>query len=152
MLVIDRQDADRGPRRSRTIDLALGRDPRAQPQPREPWLRATWLIDDRPSQAAYAAPEHIAHDDELVKRFETWNPREHLAEAVSRWAPRSARRGFRIEPKRTLASGRIPPPCSAKPPVAFVQGTSGLEHAVHLPCASRRAASDEIGGARVRLR
>ncbi len=37
------------------------------------------LIEDRPSQAPFVAPAHVAHDDELVKKFETWT-RRHLAE------------------------------------------------------------------------
>jgi transcriptional regulator GlxA family with amidase domain len=30
------------------------------------------VLDDRASQAAFVASDHVAYDDELVKRFETW--------------------------------------------------------------------------------
>lgn len=82
------------------------------------------LIDDRPSQATFAAPAHIAHDDELVKRFETWI-RGHLAEPFA--LPRVARQLGASE--RTLQ--RRIRAVLGKPPVAFVQDLR-LERAVHL--------------------
>ena len=49
------------------------------------------LFDDRPSQAPFVAPSHVAYDDELVKRFDRW-VRRHLREPFE-LGPRSARRG-----------------------------------------------------------
>jgi transcriptional regulator GlxA family with amidase domain len=36
------------------------------------------VYDARPSQAAYMLPDHLAHTDPLVERFEAW-ARRHLA-------------------------------------------------------------------------
>src|SRR5262249_20604940 len=77
MLVIDRQTLTAGAALAH-LDLAL-----AVIRERSPSLASLvarhLLIDDRPSQAVYTAPEHIAHDDEVVKRFEAWI-RGHLAQ------------------------------------------------------------------------
>lgn len=36
-------------------------------------LAARYLVmDPRPSQAAYAIPDHLAHTDSIVERFEHW--------------------------------------------------------------------------------
>lgn len=82
------------------------------------------LVDDRPSQAAFAAPEHIAHDDEVVKRFETWI-RDHLAEPFE-----LARAARHIGASERTLQRRIRA-VLGKPPVAFVQDLR-LERAVHL--------------------
>ncbi|HEY4179347.1 MAG TPA: helix-turn-helix domain-containing protein [Kofleriaceae bacterium] len=53
------------------VDLAL-----ALIRDQSPDLAATvahyLLIDRRPSQGQFAVPSHVAHDDEIVKRFERW--------------------------------------------------------------------------------
>lgn len=82
------------------------------------------LIDDRPSQAAYVVPSHVAHDDDVVKRFERWI-REHLGEAFE--LARAARAVGASE--RTLQ--RRIRAVLGKPPIAFVQELR-LERAVHL--------------------
>jgi len=40
------------------------------------------MIDGRPSQAAYAIPDHLAHADPLIERFERW-ARAHMAQGFS---------------------------------------------------------------------
>jgi transcriptional regulator GlxA family with amidase domain len=46
-------------------------------------LRARYLVvEQRPSQAAFAIPDHLAHSDPLVERFERW-ARRQLAEGFS---------------------------------------------------------------------
>lgn len=60
------------------VDLAL-----AVIRARSPDLAATvaryLLIDDRPSPRPFVVPSQVAHDDEVVKRFERWI-RRHIAE------------------------------------------------------------------------
>ncbi|HEU4728111.1 MAG TPA: helix-turn-helix domain-containing protein [Kofleriaceae bacterium] len=136
MLVIDRQTMTAGAALAH-LDLAL-----AVIRERSPSLASLvarhLLIDDRPSQAAFAAPEHIAHDDELVKRFETWI-RDHLAEpfALGQVA-RAIGSSERTLQRRIRA-------VLGKPPVAFVQDLR-LERAVHLLRVTQGSV-DEIAGA-----
>ena len=119
------------------LDLA-----RAVVRERSPILASTvshyLLIDHRPTQAVFAAPEHIAHDDELVKRFEVW-VRSHLAEpfALARVA-RAVGATERTLQRRIRA-------VLGKPPVAFVQDLR-LERAVHLLRVTQGSV-DEIAGA-----
>jgi transcriptional regulator GlxA family with amidase domain len=40
------------------------------------------IIDSRPSQATYAIPDHLVHDDPIVQRFERW-ARRHLGTPFS---------------------------------------------------------------------
>ena len=96
------------------------------------------LVDDRPSQATYAAPEHIAHDDDLVKRFEVWI-RGHLAQPFE-----LARVARQIGSSERTLQRRIRA-VLGKPPVAFVQDLR-LEHAVHLLRVTQGSV-DEIAGA-----
>jgi transcriptional regulator GlxA family with amidase domain len=122
MLVIDRQTLTAGAALAH-LDLAL-----AVIRERSPSLASTvshyLLIDDRPSQAVFAAPEHIAHDDELVKRFETWI-RGHIAEPFAlAHVARAVGATERTLQRRIRA-------VLGKPPVAFVQDLR-LERAVHL--------------------
>lgn len=82
------------------------------------------VLDDRPSQAPFVAPTHVAYDDELVKRFERWI-RRHLREPFD--LPRAARAigaSERTLQRRTRA-------VLGKPPIAFVQDLR-LERAVHM--------------------
>jgi transcriptional regulator GlxA family with amidase domain len=82
------------------------------------------LLDERPSQAPFVAPAHIAFDDELVKRFERW-VRRHLGEPFE--LARAARAVGASE--RTLQ--RRIRAVLGKPPIAFVQDLR-LERAVHM--------------------
>ncbi len=136
MVVVDRQTITAGAALAH-LDLAL-----AVIRERSPSLASLvarhLLIDDRPSQAAFAAPEHIAHDDELVKRFEMWI-RGHLAEpfAIGHVA-RAVGSSERTLQRRIRA-------VLGKPPVAFVQDLR-LEHAVHLLRVTQGSV-DDIAGA-----
>jgi transcriptional regulator GlxA family with amidase domain len=136
MLVVDRQTLTAGAALAH-LDLAL-----AVIRERSPNLASLvaryLLIDDRPSQAAFATSEHISHDDELVKRFELWI-RGHLAEpfALARVA-RAVGSSERTLQRRIRA-------VLGKPPVAFVQDLR-LERAVHLLRVTRGSV-DEIAGA-----
>ena len=136
MLVIDRQTLTAGAALAH-LDLAL-----AVIRERSPSLASLvarhLLNDDRPTQAVFAAPEHIAHDDALVKRFEAWI-RSHLAEpfALAQVA-RAVGSSERTLQRRIRA-------VLGKPPVAFVQDLR-LEHAVHLLRVTQGSV-DEIAGA-----
>ena len=88
-------------------------------------LSARYLVvDPRPSQAPFIIPDHLAHEDPIVERFERW-ARAHLA------------RGFSLSgaakavgtSERTLARrlARV----LGKPPLAYFQDLR-VEHAVHL--------------------
>ncbi|HEX4416954.1 MAG TPA: helix-turn-helix domain-containing protein [Kofleriaceae bacterium] len=136
MLVADRQVLTAGAALAH-IDLAL-----AVIRERSPSLASVvarhLLIDDRASQAAFAAPEHIAHDDELVKRFEAWI-RGHLTEPFAlAHVARQVGSSERTLQRRIRA-------VLGKPPVAFVQDLR-LERAVHLLRVTQGSV-DEIAGA-----
>jgi len=136
MLVIDRQILTAGAAMAH-LDLAL-----AVIRERSPNLASLvaryLLIDDRPSQAAFVAPEHVAHDDELVKRFEVWI-RGHLAEPFALGhVARAVGSSERTLQRRIRA-------VLGKPPVAFVQDLR-LERAVHLLRVTQGSV-DEIAGA-----
>jgi transcriptional regulator GlxA family with amidase domain len=88
-------------------------------------LTAKYLIvDNRPSQSAYALADHLIHNDAMVERFETW--------ARSRLT-----RGFSLDEaakavgasKRTLA--RKTQAVLGKSPLAYFQSLR-IERAVHL--------------------
>ena len=136
MLVVDRQTLTAGAALAH-LDLAL-----AVIRERSPNLASLvaryLLIDDRPSQAAFATAEHVAHDDDLVKRFEIWI-RNHLAEpfALARVA-RAVGSSERTLQRRVRS-------VLGKPPVAFVQDLR-LERAVHLLRVTQGSV-DEIAGA-----
>ena len=136
MLVVDRDTLTAGAALAH-LDLAL-----AVIRERSPHLASLvaryLLIDDRPSQAAFATAEHVSHDDDLVKRFELWI-RGHLAEpfALARVA-RAVGSSERTLQRRIRA-------VLGKPPVAFVQDLR-LERAVHLLRVTRGSV-DEIAGA-----
>lgn len=136
MLVVDRQTLTAGAALAH-LDLAL-----AVIRERSPHLASLvaryLLIDDRPSQAAFATPEHVAHDDDVVKRFELWI-RAHLTEpfALAR-AARAVGSSERTLQRRIRA-------VLGKPPVAFVQDLR-LERAVHLLRVTQDSV-DQIAGA-----
>jgi len=127
MLVADREMLTGGAALAH-LDLAL-----AVVRERSPNLASLvgrhLLIDDRPSQAPFVAPSHVAYDDELVKRFETW-ARRHLAEPFQlARAARSIGASQRTLQRRVRA-------ILGKSPIGFVQDLR-LERAVHLLRATR---------------
>lgn len=82
------------------------------------------IVDERPSQAPYVIPDHLAHADPLVARFEAW-VRARLAEGFSLDAAAAA---LAVSP-RTLQRR-----CEAvlgKGPLAFVQDLR-VQQAAHL--------------------
>jgi transcriptional regulator GlxA family with amidase domain len=88
-------------------------------------LTARYLIvDSRSSQASYAIPDHLAHNDPIVERFEKW-ARRHLVERFS--LDRAARAVGTSE--RTLA--RRLDHVLGKTPLQYVQDLR-VERAVHL--------------------
>ncbi|WP_175719043.1 GlxA family transcriptional regulator [Burkholderia anthina] len=105
------------------VDLALGLVRRRSPALAA--LTARYLlVDSRASQAVYAIPDHLAHADPLVERFEGW-------------ARRNLSKGFNLADaatsigtsERTLA--RRMRSTLGKTPLGFVQDLR-IEHAVHL--------------------
>jgi transcriptional regulator GlxA family with amidase domain len=88
-------------------------------------LTARYLVvDPRPSQAAFAIPDHLAHSDPLVERFERW-ARRQLAQGFSLG---EAARAV-VTSERTLA--RRLQSVLGKSPLAYVQDLR-VERAVHL--------------------
>lgn len=88
-------------------------------------LTARYLVvEPRPSQAAFMIPDHLAHSDPLVERFERW-ARRQLAEGFSLSAAARAV----VTSERTLA--RRLQSVLGKSPLAYVQDLR-VEHAVHL--------------------
>jgi transcriptional regulator GlxA family with amidase domain len=104
------------------LDLALylirGRSPALAA------LAARYLVvDSRPSQALFAIPDHLAHADALVERFETW-ARGHL---IDRFSLAAAARAVGAS-ERTLA--RRLRSVLGKSPLGYVQDLR-VERAVH---------------------
>jgi transcriptional regulator GlxA family with amidase domain len=88
-------------------------------------LTARYLIvDSRSSQANYAIPDHLAHADPIVERFEKWT-RRHL---IDRFSLESAARAVGTS-ERTLA--RRLHRVLGKTPLEYVQDLR-VERAVHL--------------------
>lgn len=105
------------------LDLALALIRRSSPALAA--LTARYLVvDPRPSQAAYAIPDHLAHADPIVERFEHW-ARRQLAHGFS--LPAAARTVGTSE--RTLA--RRLQHVLGKSPLAYFQDLR-VEHAIHL--------------------
>jgi transcriptional regulator GlxA family with amidase domain len=82
------------------------------------------LIDSRPSQAAFMIPDHLAHSDPLVERFERW-ARRQLADGFS--LSEAAHAAMTSE--RTLA--RRMQTVLGKSPLAYFQDLR-VERALHL--------------------
>lgn len=105
------------------LDLALWLVRQASPE-----LAATvaryLLVDDRPSQAPYMIPDHLAHADPLVERFERW-ARGQLAEGFSLEAAAAAL----ATSKRTLQ--RRLEAVLGKSPLSYFQDLR-VERALHL--------------------
>lgn len=93
------------------------------------------LIDSRPSQAAFMIPDHLAHSDPLVERFERW-ARRQLSDGFS--LSEAAQAAMTSE--RTLA--RRLQSVLGKSPLAYFQDLR-VERAVHLLQTST-ASVDEI--------
>ncbi|MBX3321231.1 MAG: helix-turn-helix domain-containing protein [Nitrospira sp.] len=99
-------------------------------------LTARYLVvDPRPSQAAFAIPDHLAHTDPCVERFERW-ARRRLADGFSL---DDAARAVSTSP-RTLT--RRLQSVVGKSPLAYFQDLR-VERAVHLIQTSTRSI-DEI--------
>ncbi|HDW3841011.1 TPA: helix-turn-helix domain-containing protein [Raoultella ornithinolytica] len=87
------------------------------------------IVDTRPSQAPYVIPDHLAHSDPLVERFERW-ARQRLAEVFSLDVAASA---LATSP-RTLQ--RRMEAVLGRSPLGYVQDLR-VERAVHLLRTSR---------------
>jgi transcriptional regulator GlxA family with amidase domain len=95
-------------------------------------LTARYLVvDPRPSQAAFAIPDHLAHADPLVERFERW-ARCRLADGFSL---NDAARAVATSP-RTLT--RRLQSVMGKSPLAYFQDLR-VERAIHLLQTSSRS-------------
>jgi transcriptional regulator GlxA family with amidase domain len=115
------------------VDLAL-----AVIRERSPDLAATvaryLLIEDRPSQAPFVVPSQVAHDDELVKKFERW-VRARMSEPFElAKAARAVGASERTLQRRVRA-------VLGKPPIGFVQDLR-LERAIHLLRVSNDSVDD----------
>ena len=99
------------------------------------------LVDARPSQAPYMIPDHLAHTDPLVQRFERW-ARNHLAHGFSLDAAADAL----ATSKRTLQ--RRIDTVLGKTPLSYFQDLR-VERAVHLlrttPHADVEAIAAQVG-------
>lgn len=105
------------------IDMALWLIRQASPELAA--LTAKYLIvDTRPSQAIYVIPDHLAHSDPLVEKFESW-ARKNLAEGFSLEDAAQAT----ATSKRTLA--RRMQQVLGKTPLSYFQDLR-IECAVHL--------------------
>ena len=105
------------------LDLALTLIRRASPELAS--LTAKYFVaDTRTSQAMYTIPDHMAHADPHVRKFERW-ARERLAEGFS--LDRAAE--ALATSKRTLA--RRMQSVLGKSPLKYFQDLR-IEHAVHL--------------------
>jgi transcriptional regulator GlxA family with amidase domain len=117
------------------MDLALALIRSASPQLAN--LTARYLVvDERTSQSIYSIPDHLAHADPLIQRFERW-ARRRLAEGFSLDQAAQALGTS----KRTLA--RRMESVLGKSPLAFFQDLR-IERAVHLLRTSQ-ASVDQIG-------
>ena len=105
------------------LDLALALIRRTSPELAN--LTAKYLVvDARTSQSVYSIPDHLAHDDPLVRQFERW-ARGRLAEGFSLDQAAVAL----ATSKRTLA--RRLQSVLGKPPLGYFQDLR-IERAVHL--------------------
>jgi transcriptional regulator GlxA family with amidase domain len=80
------------------------------------------LHDSRPSQAAYIMPDHLAHADPVVERFEAW-ARRHLADFSMRRAARAVGASERTIERRVRA-------VLGRSPLSFVRDLR-VERAIH---------------------
>lgn len=80
------------------------------------------LFDARPSQAAYVMPDHLAHADPLVEKFESW-ARRHLADFSMQAAARAVGASERTLERRVRA-------VLGRSPVSYVRDLR-VERAIH---------------------
>lgn len=105
------------------VDLALWILRRASPVLAAQVARYL-VVEERASQAPFIIPDHLAHADDLVERFERW-VRDHLDEPFAlAAAARAVGASERSLERRVRA-------VLGKPPVAFVQDVR-VEVATHL--------------------
>lgn len=130
MVVVDGEVATAGAALAH-LDLVLSIVRRASPALADRVARHL-LLDERASQAPFAVPSHLEHDDPLVRRFERW-ARGHLGEPFD--LGRAARAVAASE--RTLQ--RRVGAALGTSPLGFVQDLR-LERAVHL----LRTTSDSV--------
>ena len=105
------------------LDLALWLIRRSSPALAT--LTARYLVvDPRPSQAAFVIPDHLAHADPIVERFEHW-ARNHLADGFSLKAAALAAGTSERTLARRLRS------VLGKSPLSYFQDLR-VEHAIHL--------------------
>jgi transcriptional regulator GlxA family with amidase domain len=93
------------------------------------------VLDDRASQAPFVAPDHVAYDDELVKRFESWLRRRIAEPFELAAAARAVGASERTLQRRVRA-------VLGKRPIELVQDLR-LERAAHL-LRSTQHSVDEI--------
>jgi transcriptional regulator GlxA family with amidase domain len=103
------------------VDLALWLVRRRSPTLAQATARYL-VFDARPSQALYAMPDHLAHADPLVERFEQW-ARRHLADFSLADAARHVGASERTLERRIRA-------VLGKTPLSYVQDLR-VEMAVH---------------------
>jgi transcriptional regulator GlxA family with amidase domain len=103
------------------VDLALWLVRRKSPSLARVTARHL-VFDARPSQAAYAMPDHLAHADPLVDRFEHW-ARRHLTDFTLAEAARSSGMSERTLERRIRA-------VLGRSPLSYVQDLR-VEQAVH---------------------
>jgi transcriptional regulator GlxA family with amidase domain len=94
------------------------------------------LVDARPSQAQYMIPDHLAHSDVLVQRFERW-ARGRLADGFSLDAAADALATSKRTLQRRIES------VLGKTPLSYFQDLR-VERALHLLRTSPRADVDAI--------
>jgi transcriptional regulator GlxA family with amidase domain len=104
------------------LDLALWMIRRRSPQLASTAARYL-LVDSRPTQAAYAIPDHLAHSNEIVRKFESWARRN----LDGRFSLELAARSIGTS-QRTLA--RHLQTVLGKSPLSYVQDLR-VEKAVH---------------------
>lgn len=120
------------------LDLALWLVRRSSPDLAS--ITARYLLGDvRSSQAAYVIPDHLAHNDPVVERFERW-ARKRLAEGTSRGFSLSDAAQAIGSSERTLA--RRLQAVLGKTPLSYFQDLR-VERAVHLLQTSK-ASVDQI--------
>jgi transcriptional regulator GlxA family with amidase domain len=117
------------------LDLALWLVRQASPELAAVVARYL-LVDARPSQAQYMIPDHLAHSDVLVQRFERW-ARARLADGFSLDAAADAL----ATSKRTLQ--RRIEAVLGKTPLSYFQDLR-VERALHLLRTSPRADLEAI--------
>lgn len=119
------------------LDLALWLVRRRSPELAS--LTARYLlVDSRTTQAAYVIPDHVAHNDPLVERFERW-ARQRLAEGMQGFSLGSAAEAIGAS-ERTLA--RRLRSVLGKTPLSYFQDLR-VERATHL-LQTTRASVDQV--------